>query len=220
MCNEINLTLYAIHGAKRFSSSIAVRRLIASRARRTRIARLTFGAGTRENRAMRLRRKFLPAGAAALGALALLCACGEAEPRERADAETRFPLRFDNGARAEVRLAITEIERTRGLMGCRGLADGEGMLFVYPVAETRAFWMKNVPVNLDIGFFDPAGRLLEVRAMAAHDLRTTYSDSDDVQYCLEMREGWFEANGVLPENESALNRDDLNAAVRARGFRP
>ncbi|MGN0835264.1 MAG: DUF192 domain-containing protein [Candidatus Spyradosoma sp.] len=168
---------------------------------------------------MRLRRKFLPAGAAALGALALLCACGETE-RERAGAETRFPLRFDNGARAEVRLAITEIERTRGLMGCRGLAADEGMLFVYPVAETRAFWMKNVPVNLDIGFFDSAGRLLEVRALYAGDLRTTYSNSDDVQYCLEMSEGWFEANGVLPENESALSLDDLHAAARARGFRP
>lgn len=168
---------------------------------------------------MRFPRKLLRAGTA-FCALALLCACDETEPQERADAETRFPLRFGNGARAEVRLAITETERARGLMGCVGLGADEGMLFVYPVAETRAFWMKNVPVNLDIGFFDPAGRLLEVRAMNAGDVRTVYSDSDDIQYCLEMSEGWFEANGVLPENESALNLDDLRSAVRARGFRP
>ena len=134
-------------------------------------------------------------------------------------AQTRFPIKFNNGKSIRVRLALTDIERSRGLMGCRGLEADEGMLFVYRTSELRAFWMKNVPIDLDIGYFDAAGRLLEVHPLRANDTESVYSESGEVRFCLEMNRGWFEQNEMLPGNGLALDLDSLEAAVRARGFR-
>ena len=134
-------------------------------------------------------------------------------------AQTRFPIKFNNGKSIRVRLALTDIERSRGLMGCRGLEADEGMLFVYRTSELRAFWMKNVPIDLDIGYFDAAGRLLEVHPLRANDTESVYSESGEVRFCLEMNRGWFEQNGMLPGNGLALDLDSIEAAVRARGFR-
>lgn len=152
--------------------------------------------------------------------MTFLSACdGDDAGTIHADAQTHFPLRFSDGSVVCARLALTEIERLRGLMGCRGLASDEGMLFVYSIAEARGFWMKNVPIDLDIGFFDPSGKLLEVYTMKANDPEIVYSKSEDIMYCLEMRSAWFQENGVLPENGVSLNLRDVQAAVRARGFR-
>jgi len=35
------------------------------------------------------------------------------------------------------------------------------MLFIYDRDEIRAFWMKNVPMDLDIGFFDSNKKLVQ-----------------------------------------------------------
>jgi uncharacterized membrane protein (UPF0127 family) len=134
-------------------------------------------------------------------------------------AQTRFPIKFNNGKSIRARLALTDIERSRGLMGCRGLEADEGMLFVYRTSELRAFWMKNVPIDLDIGYFDAAGRLLEVHPLRANDTESVYSESGNVRFCLETGRGWFEQNGMLPGNGLALDLASVEAAVRARGFR-
>jgi len=69
------------------------------------------------------------------------------------------------------------------------------MLFVFPGSHRLTFWMKNTPLDLDIGFFDAEGRLLEVRTMRAFDERTVAS-STPATYALEMNAGWFAARGI------------------------
>lgn len=132
--------------------------------------------------------------------------------------QKRFPVRFNNGKTVRVRLALTEIERLRGLMGCRALPENEGMLFVYPDADQRAFWMKNVPVDLDIGYFNSAGKLLEVYTMQANNTASVYSNSDDIRFCLEMNRDWFKKNKILPENNASLDLDSIREAMRERNF--
>lgn len=141
-------------------------------------------------------------------------------PKSQANpsAQTRFPIIFSNGKTIRVRLALTEIERTRGLMGCRELGENEGMLFVYSTSEKRAFWMKNVPIDLDIGYFNAAGKLLEVYTMRANNTRSAYSKSDDIRFCLEMNRGWFKTNGILPDSNISLDLESLRQAIRERGF--
>lgn len=140
------------------------------------------------------------------------------KPEESPSAQTRFSITFNNGKTIRVRLALTEIERMRGLMGCRELGENEGMLFVYPTSEARAFWMKNVPIDLDIGYFDAAGTLLEVYAMRAHNTNSVYSKSNDVRFCLEMNRAWFEKNRMLPSDNVSLDLNSLRQALRERGF--
>jgi len=49
-------------------------------------------------------------------------------------------------------------ERTRGLRERADLGDYDGMLFVFEGRTETAFTMSTVPVALDIGFYDRAGR--------------------------------------------------------------
>ncbi len=137
-------------------------------------------------------------------------------------ASTRFELRFENGKKFSARLALTDLERSRGLMKCKKLEENEGMLFVYKNSERRSFWMKNVPINLSIGFFDAAGTLLEVKKMAAGTTKSVFSAAENVRFCLEMNENWFEENGftkgdeVVPE--AALDKKILKKAASSRGL--
>ena len=152
--------------------------------------------------------------AAALAVAASVSASRFAET-PAAPAGTEFPVRL-GGKTLSLRLALTELERRRGLTGCRGLPENAGMLFAYPDAKRRAFWMRGVPADLSIGFFDAAGVLLETREMQAENAASVFSRSDRVKFALEMRARWFEENGVVPG--ARLSPDDVAAAVESRGF--
>lgn len=65
-----------------------------------------------------------------------------------------------------VELADDADERARGLMHRTALAQGHGMLFVYPEPEPVAFWMRNTLIALDILFFDRTGRLAHLHPEA------------------------------------------------------
>lgn len=129
---------------------------------------------------------------------------------------TLFQLQLD-GKPFLARLALTERERTIGLSGAP-LPEGEGMLFIQPQAQRARFWMRDTPSDLDIGFFDRAGRLLEVKTMRAHDTQATESQSEDVRLALEMRAGWFADAGIRPG--ARLDLYVLINAIRDRGFNP
>lgn len=58
-----------------------------------------------------------------------------------------------------VKVAITEAEQSRGLMGQKW--PPPAMVFPYAAAGTHKFWMKNTPSPLDI-VFCRAGKILEI----------------------------------------------------------
>lgn len=63
----------------------------------------------------------------------------------------------------EVELAVTTLERERGLMFRKELPKGQGMLFEQPTGSAT-FWMKNTLISLDLLYFDPNGKLLQIEA--------------------------------------------------------
>lgn len=101
--------------------------------------------------------------------------------------------------RAEI--ADTAEKSARGLMFRHHLADGEGMLFIFPSAEVRSFWMKNTFIDLSIGFFDSKRKLIDIQDMKAvsseMDARPgTYESAGPAQYALEVPKGWFQKHKV------------------------
>ena len=58
----------------------------------------------------------------------------------------------DQSVRCE--LALTDAQRTQGLMFRNSLPQGEGMLFVFPKPMQQSFWMKNTKIPLDVAFAD------------------------------------------------------------------
>lgn len=140
-----------------------------------------------------------------------------ASPENAAPFAQHFPFTI-GGKTVQLQLAVTREEGAQGLMHRRSLGEDEGMLFIYAAPQAMSFWMPNVPINLSIGFFSPQGELKEIYTMYANDAKPTPSASAQLQYALEMREGWFRENGVRPGTR--IDLDELRAALRARGFKP
>jgi len=94
-----------------------------------------------------------------------------------------------------VEVAKTPEERTKGLMGRKHLDKDEGMLFVFEQEDYHAFWMKDTEIPLSIAFIDREGRIVSIRDMKPLTLET-YGPPQPILYALEMKKGWFSANGI------------------------
>jgi len=59
------------------------------------------------------------------------------------------PISLD-GLGLKVELARTRAEKTLGLSGRTSLAEGRGMLFLYPDRRVRTFWMAGMKISIDL----------------------------------------------------------------------
>lgn len=117
-----------------------------------------------------------------------------------------------------MQLAVRPAEMQRGLMQRTDLGKDDGMIFVYDKPQQMHFWMRNTPTPLDIGFFDGKGVLQEVYPLYPYDEKTVSSRGTQLQYALEMNQGWYRANGIQPGAQ--LDLTALGAALKERGFDP
>jgi len=99
------------------------------------------------------------------------------------------------GIPIDVEIAATPESREYGLM-YRDYID-RGMLFCFPDCQPRSFWMKNTHVPLSIAYADDAGIITNIENMDPHD-RVGVKSSAPATYALEMEQGWFNRNGVVP----------------------
>ena len=78
--------------------------------------------------------------------------------------------------------------------------------------------MKNTPLPLDLGLFDGDGVLKEIHRLMPYDMTSVRSHSSDIQFALEMHQGWYAAHGLFPG--SKLDLQLVINAVKERGFEP
>lgn len=150
--------------------------------------------------------------------LAFLSGCQEeGGARIQADSETRFALKLGEKT-IQARLALHDEERQKGLMHVESMPADEGMLFLFKEASSQGFWMMNTLIPLDIGYFTSDGVLREIHRMYPKNLESVRSKRNDIQYALEMNQGWYRENGIHPG--TLLNLSDLAKALRARGEVP
>jgi uncharacterized membrane protein (UPF0127 family) len=131
---------------------------------------------------------------AALSALALSAASANA--CSPGIAELRRP---DGSAVAfAIEIADTPEERQLGLMFRQSLARDAGMLFIFDRAEPRSFWMQNVPISLDMLFFDDEGVLCGLVERAAPMTRAPRRSGCDARLVLEINGGLSRELSLLP----------------------
>ena len=94
--------------------------------------------------------------------------------------------------------AVTEMEIRTGMMFRKEMGEDEGMLFVFPSPRKASFWMRNTLLPLSCAYIDPNGIVLELHDMKPLDETGIEADSDQVQYVLEMKQGWFRHNKITP----------------------
>ena len=99
-----------------------------------------------------------------------------------------------NDKTIKVEVASTQKKRMLGLMFRDKLDKDHGMLFIYPEKQTLSFWMKNTKIPLSIAFIKSNGEITQIESMSPYTL-TSHVSKDEVNYALEMEEGWFRTNG-------------------------
>jgi len=160
------------------------------------------------------------AAAAALLALAVSgCGSGKAPGPDTAQKTVWDHFTVDVGGHpASLQVAVLPSEQEHGLMQRGDLGRDEGMIFVNTGPRGLSIWMRNTPEPLDLGYLSPDGLIVEVYHLLPYDERPVASHSDQVQFALEMPQGWFAANGVRAG--ARLDLKAVSAALKARGFNP
>ncbi len=102
-----------------------------------------------------------------------------------------------NGAPLVVKLADDETSRINGLMNTLALDEETGMLFRWPTAEPRSFWMKDTSIPLDIAYIGEDGKIINIEPMEPYSLKSVMS-SEPAVCALEVNRGWFDKNGIVP----------------------
>ncbi len=94
-------------------------------------------------------------------------------------------------------IARQPVEIATGMMFRTNMLENEAMLFVFPDAEPRSFYMRNCVVPLSAAYISPDGEILEIIQLQPHDETGVESKSNNVQFVLEVPQGWFKRHNVL-----------------------
>ena len=103
-----------------------------------------------------------------------------------------------------VELAISQREKSKGLMYRKDLSNSDGMLFVWKNEGKRCMWMKNTYIPLDLGFFREDMTLIEVKNLFPRSLDSVCS-SEPAKYALELSKDWFSSHNIKNNSKLILN---------------
>lgn len=124
-------------------------------------------------------------------------------------------------------LALDTQARIRGMMYRTSLKDDEGMLFVFPEAIERSFWMKNCLIPLDILFLDSRGTVTAVHEMPIEAPKTKqeseiayeqrlahYWSNGPARFAIELQAGEIARLKVRVNDRIALDTSQLRSLAR------
>lgn len=95
---------------------------------------------------------------------------------------------------AEIARTLKQI--TAGMMFRESMEENEAMLFVFPSDRQTAFWMKNTSLALSAAYLDRNGQILEIVQLDPFDETSKPSQSHQIRFVLEVKQGWFERHNV------------------------
>ena len=93
-------------------------------------------------------------------------------------------------------LAMKPVEIFTGMMWRTNMPENEAMLFVFPTAEPRAFYMRNTLVPLSLAYIDPDGVIQETHDLQPREETSVPSKSENIQFVLEVPQGWFKRHNI------------------------
>ena len=125
------------------------------------------------------------------------------------------------GHKLQLEVVTTAALRSKGLMFRRTLKKNHGMLFVYPFAAQRSFWMKNTYIPLSIAYIDQFGTILEVYDMDPVDESGNYKiypSKKPMQMALEVNYGWFRTHGLGPGDSLHIPRGGVQRVIQKSSY--
>ena len=158
-------------------------------------------------------------------AVAACIACAACDPAPLEDGGTwRTSIA---GKPFALTVSASEPRRARGLGGVTDIPVDGGMVFVFPNAEMRGFWMKDCVIDMDIVYLDPMGYVTAIHTMRkepprganepqlAYEARLPrYSSLLPAQYAIELRAGRAKELGLRTSQKVQVDAAALKAALR------
>ncbi len=101
-----------------------------------------------------------------------------------------------------IKAAVTNAERERGLSGKEGLAENEGMLFVFEKEGYYGIWMKDMNFPIDIAWLDKDKKITYIEKNVSPETypEVFYALKEDNPilnlYVLETNTGFFEKSKI------------------------
>jgi uncharacterized membrane protein (UPF0127 family) len=93
-------------------------------------------------------------------------------------------------------LATTGREIMTGMMFRTNVTDESAMLFVFSRPYQPSFWMKNCPHSLSAAYIGSDGVIQEIHHLEKYNTNSVVAASDNIQYVLEVNDGWFQRHNV------------------------
>lgn len=151
-----------------------------------------------------MRRGFLP--------FVLAFAIGAGSAAANQCSPTSVELRGDWGqAHFSVEVADDAQKQRLGLMFREKLPASSGMLFVYQRPHHAVFWMKNVPISLDMIFLDKTGKVMRIAQNARPFDETQIDGGQDILLILEINGGMARGLGISVGSE--LRHPSIDSAI-------
>lgn len=143
--------------------------------------------------------------AAIAAALLVLATCSPSGAATRTatpkDAAPRPRVTLPSGAVITLDLALTDTQKSQGLMFRPSMPKDAGMVFVFDSLEVRPFWMKNCHFPLDMIYTTKDGTVVDVLRdvpPCKADPCPSYPPKAKSDTVVEVNAGVAPANGVVP----------------------
>ena len=107
------------------------------------------------------------------------------------DAETQDTLQ-----QIDIEIAIDQEEQQQGLMHRSAMDENRGMLFPYPNAQPRSFFMKNTKISLDILYADADRRIVTIHQGVMPYSEKSLPSGEPAQYVVEVNAGFAARHGI------------------------
>lgn len=153
---------------------------------------------------------------------ALLPGCGSSSVKDGGEWRTTI-----NNQPFTLKVSASDPTRQRGLGGVTDIPADGGMVFVFPDAQARNFYMKDCVTNMDIVFLDSLGYITAIYTMTQEPLQgpneTTkqyeerlrrYNSLSKAQFVLELREGRAKELGLKTQQKLPLDFETLKTAAQ------
>jgi uncharacterized membrane protein (UPF0127 family) len=83
------------------------------------------------------------------------------------------------------------------------------MIFILPVPQRASFWMKNCPESISAAYISPDGTIEEIHHLEKNDTNAVVAATDNIQFVLETKEGWFNRHNIAPGTVIRSERGSL-----------
>lgn len=126
-----------------------------------------------------------------------ICGAGGVEKIVRSGKKVNLP-------KGEIYAEVVDTPQSRaqGLSGRKGLAEDEGMLFVFDHPGKYGFWMKDMLFSIDMVWISVDGTVVHIErnvtpeTYSKHTPPQTFVNAPDAKYVLELASGVSEKLGV------------------------